>query len=76
VDAVYDPSDIQLARWLVFPDDVARKKFEREQAVRLAHDVDANPVYLAPNRYNLQVTMEAWPAVRFLATREHGEILG
>jgi peptide chain release factor 3 len=76
VDAVYDPSEIQLARWLVFPDDAARKKFEREQAVRLALDVDANPVYLAPNRYNLQVTMEAWPSVRFLATREHGEILG
>ncbi len=76
VDAVYDPSDIQLARWLVFPDDAARKKFEREQAVRLAQDVDGNPVYLAPNRYNLQVTMEAWPSVRFLATREHGEILG
>ena len=75
VDAVYDVSDTNLARWLVFPDEAARKKFEREQAHRLALDVDGNPVYLAPNRYNLQVTMEAWPAVRFLATREHGERL-
>jgi peptide chain release factor 3 len=76
VDAVYDASDVNLARWLVFPDDAARKKFERDQTARLAHDVDGNPVYLAPNKYNLQVTMEAWPAVRFLSTREHGEILG
>ena len=54
----------------------APEKFEREQTVRLAHDVDGNPVYLAPNKYNLQVTMQAWPAVHFLSTREHGEILG
>jgi peptide chain release factor 3 len=75
VDAVYDSSDIHLARWLVFADDAARKRFEREQAARLAHDVDGNAVYLAPNKYNLQVTMEAWPSVRFLSTREHGERL-
>ncbi len=74
VDAVYDASDTQLARWLVFPDDNARKKFEREQALRLALDVDGNPVYLAPNRYNLQITMEHWPQVKFLSTREHGEV--
>ena len=35
VDAVYDASDTQLARWLVFPDDNARKKFEREQALQI-----------------------------------------
>jgi peptide chain release factor 3 len=76
VDAVYDSSDTQLARWLVFADEGERKRFEREQAIRLASDVDGNPVYLAPNKYNLQVTMENWPRVRFLSTREHGEVLG
>jgi len=75
VDALYESSDTQLARWLVFPDDVSRKKFEREQAMRLAEDVDGNPVFLASNRYNLQVTIEHWPAVKFLSTREHGERL-
>ena len=34
-----------------------------------------NPVYLAPNKYNLQVTMERWPTVGFHATREHGQRL-
>ena len=75
VDAVYDSSDTQLARWLVFPDEPSRKKFEREQTMRLAQDVDGNPVYLASNRYNLQVTIEHWPDVKFLSTREHGERL-
>ncbi len=73
VDAVYDGATISTARWLVFPDDGARKRFEREQAAQIAHDVDGNPVYLATNRYNLQVTMEHWPEVMFNATREHGE---
>ena len=42
-------------------------------AASLATDVDGNPVFLAPNKYNLQVTMERWPKVGFHATREHGE---
>ncbi len=73
VDAVYDGAQISTARWLVYPDDGVRKRFEREQANQLAHDVDGNPVYLATNRYNLQVTMEHWPQVKFNSTREHGE---
>jgi peptide chain release factor 3 len=38
--------------------------------------VDGNPVFLATNKYNLQVTLERWPKVGFHATREHGERLG
>jgi peptide chain release factor 3 len=52
-----------------------RKEFERMQGAQLATDVDGNPVYLAPNRYNLQVTMERWPKIGFHATREHGSVL-
>ena len=75
VDAVYDAADIHTARWLVFPDEGTRKKFETEQALRMAHDIDGNPVYLASNQYNLRVSMEHWPQVKFHATREHGHRL-
>ena len=44
-------------------------------AASLATDVDGNPVFLATNKYNLQVTMERWPKVGFHATREHGQRL-
>jgi peptide chain release factor 3 len=73
VDAIYDAAEISTARWLIFPDEEERKRFEREQAARLGRDVDGNPVYLASNRYNLQVTEERWPKVAFHATREHGQ---
>ena len=75
VDAIYENANIATARWLTFPDDLARRNFEREQAAALATDVDGNPVFLATNRYNLQVTMERWPRIGFHATREHGQRL-
>ncbi len=75
VDAVYDATDIYTARWLTFPDAATRRKFELEQAMRMARDIDHNPVYLAPNKYTLKVTMEHWPQVGFHAIREHGERL-
>ena len=75
VDAIYETANISTARWLTFPDDIVRRNFEREQAAALATDVDGNPVFLATNKYNLQVTIERWPKVGFHATREHGERL-
>ena len=75
VDALYDPADIYTARWLSFLDDNTRRNFEKEQYARIAQDVDGNPVYLATNRYNLNIVMEKWPKVTFHATREHGQRL-
>jgi peptide chain release factor 3 len=75
VDAIYETANIATARWLTFEDDLTRRNFEREQRAALATDVDGNPVFLATNKYNLQVTMERWPKVGFQATREHGERL-
>ena len=73
VDAIYDPANIYTARWLAFPDENTRRNFEKEQYARVAQDVDGNPVYLATNRYNLNIVIEKWPKVTFHATREHGQ---
>jgi peptide chain release factor 3 len=73
VDAIYENANVATARWLTFPDESVRRQFEREQSAAIASDVDGNPVFLATNKYNLQVTMERWPKVGFRATREHGE---
>src|SRR5438270_2640902 len=74
-DAIYDSAPISTARWLTFPDEATRRLFEREQTASLASDIDGNPVFLASNKYNLQVTMERWPKIGFHATREHGQRL-
>ena len=75
VNAIFEPVDIHTARWLVYPDDLTRRNFEREQSMRLGKDVDGNPVYMASSRYNLEITMEKWPKVQFHVTREHGQVL-
>jgi peptide chain release factor 3 len=73
VDAVYDNANLYAARWLTFPDQATRRRFENNEAGRMARDIDDNPVYLAPNRVNLQLVMERWPDVVFHAIREHGQ---
>ena len=73
VDALYDMADIYTARWLTFPDEATRRACEKDLAAHLASDVDDNPVYLAPNRYHLQLAAERWPKVGFHAIREHGQ---
>ena len=73
VDAIFEPADINTARWLTFPDDLTQRNFEREQQHRMARDVDGNLVYLASTRYNLDVTSEKWSKVAFHASREHGQ---
>ncbi len=75
VDAVYDAVDIYTARWLRFSDEVTRRRFMQTEAASVGVDVEGNPVFLATNRYNLKLTEERWPAIRFHATREHGEVL-
>ncbi len=75
VDALYDNVDIYTARWLTYPDEVTRKKFEKDEAMSLAKDVDDNPVFLSSNKYNLKLTLERWPTIGFHATREHGQRL-
>ena len=75
VDALYDAANIATARWLTFPDAATHRNFENETASSMATDVDGNPVYLAANKYILQVTMERWANVGFHTTREHGQRL-
>ena len=73
VDAIYEPTDVSTARWLVFPDEKTKKDFCDEQSNRLARDCEGNVCYMATSIYNLQTTMKHWPDVKFLTTREQGQ---
>jgi peptide chain release factor 3 len=70
VDAVVEPVGVQAARWIVCSDDKALRRFREKAHENLAEDGDGQLVYLAPTRVNLNLTMERWPEVQFLATRE------
>ena len=70
VDAIVEPIGVQAARWVVCDDDKELKRFREKAHDNLAEDGDGQLVYLAPTRVNLNLTIERWPEVRFLATRE------
>jgi peptide chain release factor 3 len=70
VEAVVEPVGVQSARWVVCEDEKELKRFREKTHDNLAEDGDGQLVYLAPTRVNLNLTMERWPEVRFLATRE------
>jgi len=46
------------------------KRFREKAYDNLSEDGDGQLVYLAPTRVNLNLTMELWPNVKFLAVRE------
>ena len=70
VEAVVEPIGVQAARWVVCKDDKELRRFREKAHENLAEDGDGQLVYLAPTRVNLNLTIERWPDVQFLATRE------
>ncbi len=70
VEAVVEPVGVQAARWVVCDDEKELKRFREKAYDNLAEDGDGQLVYLAPTRVNLNLTLERWPDVKFLATRE------
>ncbi len=71
VQCVFDPVTVHTARWIEAADPRKLEEFRTRAYEHLALDHAGALVYLAPSRVNLQLTLERWPDVRFLETREH-----
>ncbi len=70
-DCIYDDANVYTARWVYSDDDHKLAEFRRKQADNLAIDGGGYLAYLATSRANLTLTVERWPDLRFVATREH-----
>ncbi len=70
VEAVVEPVQVSTARWVDCPDEKMLEQFRVKAYEHLALDGGDRLVYLAPTRVNLELTIERWPDIRFLATRE------
>jgi peptide chain release factor 3 len=71
VDAVFEGTPVNCARWVTGGDRRMLAEFEKTLAHNIARDAAGNLAYLAPNRVNLQLTQERWPELGFHETREH-----
>lgn len=74
VDCQFEPVNVQQARWIKLDDDKMLREFKIKAAANLSIDHAEELVYLAPTRVNLQMTLERWPDIEFLATREQSGI--
>ena len=71
VDAVFEGTQAQTARWVTGEDKKMIADFEKNLAHNAAHDAAGNLAYLAPSNINLELTQERWPQLKFHSTREH-----
>ena len=71
VQCVFDPVTVHTARWIEAAEPRKLEEFRARAYEHLALDHGGALVYLAPSRVNLQLTLERWPDIRFLETREH-----
>jgi peptide chain release factor 3 len=77
VDAVFEGTSVNTARWVSCDDKRMLADFERSSAgAHLAHDAAGNLAYLASSAVNLKLVQERWPGVTFHATREHAVKVG
>jgi peptide chain release factor 3 len=72
VECSFENVNVTTARWIECDDDRELEKFRSRHSNNLALDHAGDLAYIAPTRVNLEMTMEKWPEIRFLATREHG----
>jgi peptide chain release factor 3 len=72
VDSVFEPVQVNTARWVACDDAKKLREFVDKNETRLAKDHYGDLVYLASSAVNLSMTKERHPDVRFLDTKEHG----
>ncbi len=70
VDAGFEPSPWETARWLAADDPAKLEAFIADHRSAIAEDRDGSPVYMARDAWELNYTSQRNPDIRFTATRE------
>ncbi len=70
VEAVYEPVDYRVARWIACDDRRELAAFEKANAANLARDSQGCLSYLTTSDFQLEYCMKEWPGVTFHKTRD------
>jgi peptide chain release factor 3 len=70
VEAVYEPVEFAVARWVGCGDRKKLAEFERANAANLARDAEGCLSFLTTSEWQLGYYMEKWPDITFQKTRE------
>jgi len=71
VECIFEPVNVETARWVDSKDPKMLDDFQKKLADNLALDGADCLTYLAPNRVNLNLTQDRWKEIQFKTTREH-----
>jgi peptide chain release factor 3 len=71
VECQFESINVATARWVETDDDKMLQEFQRKAHDNLALDHNDRLVYIAPSKVNLNLTIERWPDIRFMETREY-----
>jgi len=70
VDAEYEPVNFSVARWVDCKDRKKLAEFEKNNQANLARDAEGSLSFLTTSEWQLGFSMEAWPDIEFVKTRE------
>jgi peptide chain release factor 3 len=70
VDAVYEPVNFTVARWVVCDDRKKMAEFEKNNMANLARDAEGRLSFLATSEWRLDHCMEQWPDIAFFKARD------
>ena len=73
VDAVYEPVDYSIARWVDCEDPKKMADFEMKNMGNIAMDAEGARTYLSTSQWQLDYFMEKWPEIVFSKTRESND---
>lgn len=71
VECRFENVQVATARWIRCDNDKKLEEFRKKAFDNLALDSAGELAYIAPTRINLDLTIERWPDIEFLETREH-----
>jgi peptide chain release factor 3 len=73
VDAVTEPVEFTVARWISCDDRKRHDEFQKSNRANLALDAEGNLIYLATSEWRLSHALEQWPDIQALKTVEHSQ---
>ncbi len=73
VDAVYEPIDFHVARWVDCDDPKLINEFEKKNINNMARDAEGARAYLTTSMWQLGYCMEQWPGIQFHKTKENSD---
>ena len=70
VDAIYEPVNFHVARWIECDDRKKMAEFEKENMASIARDTQGHLSFLTTSEWQLDYCMKEWPDIEFFKTRE------